>query len=181
MSIIYKEEPIWVGTVVLAWDLGVCSPQFQKIKNVIFKEDVKWDVSWDFIFFFLCLFVGLILIFNLLLCVYVQSESWECHLSARRQLNLNPRRSLRSSKRLLEMRATSQPKISTGHSSASDDDDVQILNVPATTVNSVWNKYTSFAHIYAYIFIIPSILSLIFLVQFSPNIHQHLWLLVFYY
>jgi hypothetical protein len=143
MSIIYKEEPIWVGLVVLAWDFGVYFSQcfrFQfssvpkKKSNIQRGCKMRCFLGFSIFFFCLCL-VGLILTFNSLLCVYVQSESWECHLSSRKQLNPNPRRSLRYSRRLLEMGATSQPKISTGHSSTSDD--IQILNVPATTVNSV--------------------------------------------
>ncbi|MCI18969.1 PEARLI 4 protein, partial [Trifolium medium] len=74
------------------------------------------------------------------------SESWECPVSARRDVIPNSRvisdrrRSLRSSKRLFETGNRSLPvcshrKISRGHSSAPDD--IQQLHVSAATINSV--------------------------------------------
>jgi len=88
------------------------------------------------------LIVGLILIFNLLTCVYVQSQSWECPVSARKKLTPNSnmisdRCDFRFSKRLIETELRcSNPKIS-GEQSSSSDDSIQQLDVSANTINYV--------------------------------------------
>lgn len=86
------------------------------------------------------------------LCVYVQSESWQRPLSARKQIIPTSTRSLRSATRLIDNGITSlprcsQPQISNSRVHSSATDDIKQLDVSANTVNSVRNKYVSYAHI----------------------------------
>jgi len=88
------------------------------------------------------LIVGLILTFNLLPCVYVQSESWDCPVSAKRKVNPNTmmisdrRRTLRSCRRLIEETGTASLPRSSRESSSSPDDNQQ-PDDQADTINSV--------------------------------------------
>jgi len=83
------------------------------------------------------------LCFNLLPCAYVQSQSCECPVSARKQITpdsnmISVRHDLRFSKRLIETGATcSKPKISREQEQSSSSDSIQQLDVPPNTINSV--------------------------------------------